>query len=162
MISVSSGRLVCVAPEPVTGQDGYVPVVVERDGVASNTLLLISIGPSPQVWQGTLMNEDGTPNDKDHPAAAGSLVSMLLTGGSVGYGLIPYWNGVSSLTSATVTAVPGYVSGVQRIQVKTNAGTAALRFAARTPAAPRRSPYYPGGPWIEDWELSLPVTVYVK
>lgn len=159
MISVSSERLVCVPPKaPMKDLWDIVTVVVERDGMRSNTLMSLRIFASPQVWRGTLKNQDGTPNDQDHPAAAGSPVSMLLTGAPVGYDLFPYWNGVGTTTTVPVTAATGYIGAVQRVDVKAPATTGQLRFASRRAPNPRN----PDNLFIEDWEMSVPVTVYVK
>ena len=163
VVSVSKERITWIVPEGLTsGSDGLAVVVVERDGVRSNALAALVLYASVQVAPSSVRNEDGSVNSESSPARAGSTVTMLVNGCKAGTVLYGYWSSNTGAFAATVVAAPGYGAGFSTISAKATSATDRLRFASRVPAPPTRVPFFPGGPGLEAWELSVPVSVFVK
>lgn len=83
LISVQGTEILAIAPQDVASRP-TVTITVENQGGAAN--VSVSAGaaaPGIFVLSGTqaaAINEDGTPNGSEHPAPAGSIVSLFLTG----------------------------------------------------------------------------------
>ncbi len=116
-----SGQVTAVAPSelPAPGRDNRIPgfttMQLIANGVASNPVWMPvaairpgllrrdypDLDPYSDFPDGLVFNADGTANDLDHPAAAGSTITVYVTG----MGAIPGVNPASIATSPAVAPV---------------------------------------------------------
>jgi uncharacterized protein (TIGR03437 family) len=86
LISVQATEILAIAPQDVASKS-KVTVTVENQGVtASAALVAAPAVPGIFVSSGTqaaAINQDGTLNDASHPAPAGSILALFLTGAGV-------------------------------------------------------------------------------
>ena len=164
LVSVSGERITALVPASVLKVPGGLSTVeVERDGMKSNALAVLVLAALPQVVPGSVRNADGSLNSASSPAEPDSPVSLLVNGIGVASVLYVHWNGKTEAAGVTDPAVasPDYAP-FSTIGFKAPVDTARLQFAVRVPAPPNRLPFFAGGPPLEDWELSVPVTIFVK
>jgi uncharacterized protein (TIGR03437 family) len=164
ILATGPGRIIVAAPPVLADADGmenggnataFTSVQLVYNGVSSNPVWMpvSNLQPGlltldfPNVPPGTgysdapdanALNQDGTPNDANHPAAAGSTVTLFVTGmgaatsllapGAIAHSttvspvtpIYSSWETVGPLASAptpAVSSVPGFVSAVFQIQV---------------------------------------------
>jgi uncharacterized protein (TIGR03437 family) len=164
ILATGPGRIIVAAPPVLADADGmensgsataFTSVQLVYNGVSSNPVWMpvSRLQPGlltldfPNVPPGTgysdapdanALNQDGTPNDANHPAAAGSTITLFVTGmgaatsllapGAIAHSstvapLTPIyssWETVGPMASAptlAVSSVPGFVSAVFQVQV---------------------------------------------
>jgi uncharacterized protein (TIGR03437 family) len=157
ILRTAPGRVIAVAPPlPVGrrhdgGTRGFTAVQLVANGVSSNIVRMPVVASQPGLLtpaypdppqvnfaDGTVYNADGTANDANHPAAAGSTVTLFATGmgaalpppvpGSIAHSqaIVPVTAVFASLQTypiggmlvpLTVTSVPGFVSALFQVSV---------------------------------------------
>lgn len=154
ILKTASGRVIVVPPSnlhPTRGAD-VIAVQLFANGVTSNEILIPAVDslpglltpnaltPQSSTARGYVRNEDGTLNDTDHPAAAGSTITLYATGmgatdppvapGSVAHStsIVPVKGVYSTWTHASpgtpppppepVSSIPGFLSAIFEIHVK--------------------------------------------
>src|SRR6185436_20028646 len=86
LIVVSPSQIKFQMPFDISGPSVNVVVAVNGVNSPANTTAMAASAPgifsatSNGNGQGTVLNEDGTPNSQSNPAAAGSVISIYLTG----------------------------------------------------------------------------------
>ncbi len=148
LLFASPGQMVAVAPYELDGKTGT--QVQVRNGSVTSDPVAIPVTPvAPSVFsvsytgsgQGAILNQDGiTPNSFQHPAVAGSVVSIFATGegqttprgidGALATGTLPQpvqpvtvlINGVAAEVQYS-GAAPGQVAGLLQVNVKILVGT---------------------------------------
>jgi uncharacterized protein (TIGR03437 family) len=154
ILQTAPGRVIVVAPPPAGGRHeggtrGFTTLQLVANGFSSNIvrmpvaaslpgLLTWGYFNPPQVnfADGAVYNADGTPNDANHPAAAGSTITLFATGmgaavpppvpGSIAHSqtIVPVTPVYSSLQTypiggmlvpLPVSSVPGFVSALFQI-----------------------------------------------
>ena len=129
-------------------------------------LSLLRLFVVPKSVDGNVRNEDGTLNGPANPAPPGSTVTVFLTGvgtpASGSFSLIRLWNGnfAGGSTGPVYQPLPGFVAGIVQTKVSVPTGPGAtgaqyLSIASRLPGRIFPTP-------TAEWEISLPVAVYVK
>lgn len=120
IISVSPGRIVCIAPAEIAGES-FTQIQVSANGASSNVLnadvAATALGLLSLDGSGTGLanarNADGSLNSSTNPAAAGSLVTVYLTGAGLTQ---PSGSPVASISSpfgsAPALPLPGFVPGL--------------------------------------------------
>jgi uncharacterized protein (TIGR03437 family) len=136
LLSVSATQIVAVVPFGLDGQP-TTQFQVEFNGQKSPAMPLAMAPAAPALYtldgtgqgQGQILNADGSPNNKDNPAAAGTLVTLSATGGgqtnpisvdgavvTEGAAQLNLPAGVqiggSDCTDVTVGPAPGLISGM--------------------------------------------------
>jgi len=87
LIYVSATQSSAIVPYATAGKS-TVSVEIEYRGVRSEPLTVPNLGVRPGIFtangsgigQGAILNEDGSPNSPDNPAARGSIIVMYATG----------------------------------------------------------------------------------
>jgi uncharacterized protein (TIGR03437 family) len=134
LLSVQSGRIVCIAPFAL-GQNSSLPVMqVQSNNALANAIRLGTVETAIGVI--AIVNPDGNSNSPDQPAASDSLVTIYVTG--LGQTIPPSMDGEISVTGSRVFqvgpihvningtdaeliylgATPGQVSAITRIDVR--------------------------------------------
>jgi uncharacterized protein (TIGR03437 family) len=135
LISVQDNLIVCFAPFEITGS---AEVTVTVDGQKSNSVRVGVADSAPYIL--SIINQDGTTNSADHPAAQGSEVTFYVTGlgltsplsqdGSVSAPPLPV--PVTSINATIgnnqvqpdfVSAASGLVAGITQINVRVPVAT---------------------------------------
>jgi uncharacterized protein (TIGR03437 family) len=132
LITVDSGRVVCIAPVEISGRTNTA-IQVSINGAMSNVLnasvaatalgLLSADGSG--AGQANARNSDGSVNGQRNPAAAGTTVTLYLTGAGVTNpaemdGVVATSSSIApvatissgSATPTSVQALPGFVPGI--------------------------------------------------
>jgi len=87
LVSVSAGQVTAMVPYAVAGQ-ASTSLVVENNGIASAALTIPITNSAPALFTlnssgtgaGAILNQDNSSNSPGNPAAAGSYVTLYLTG----------------------------------------------------------------------------------
>jgi uncharacterized protein (TIGR03437 family) len=157
ILRTSPGRVIVATPAnlPISSQDvTFTSVQLSYNGVPSNSVLMPVFPSAPGLLtsdlldplyrgnfaDGNVQNEDGVLNDADHPAAAGSTITLFATGmgatgatnppiapGSIATSLkvtpiVPVyssWKGYSNppVAGEAVYSIPGFVSAIFQIPI---------------------------------------------
>lgn len=120
IISVSPGKIVCIAPAEIAS-DTFTQIQVSANGASSNVLNanvgatalgLLSLDGSGTGFANA-RNQDGSLNSATNPAAAGSLVTVYLTGaGLTKQDGSPMASISSPFGAAPALPLPGFVPGL--------------------------------------------------
>jgi len=178
MILAVPGRIDCIAPYDLAGKASTVVQVRFGDQQTSTALRVDVVTADPGlltadgsgIGQAYVRNQDGTLNDTDNPAPAGSTITAYVTGIGLAdpgcpYGQIAPAGYTPPLTARTsfggqfpVAAVPGMVCGVSSIPVTIppNYGTTPNLLFSVLPAIPEAD----GGPPI--YTASQTVTIAIR
>ena len=132
LITVDSGRVVCIAPVEIAGQTSTA-IQLSINGALSNilnapvaaTALGLLSADGSGTGQANARNSDGSVNSQRNPAAAGTTVTLYLTGAGVtnpaeidgvvaaSSNIVPVAKIASgSGTITSISALPGFVPGI--------------------------------------------------
>jgi uncharacterized protein (TIGR03437 family) len=153
LLQTGSGRVIAVVPPLPGGRlysapPGFQLVQVVANGVASNAvwmpestslpgLLTVAFPQAPAPSgpvDGVVRNQDGTLNTLDNPAAAGSTITVFVTG--IGappvYSTWQMFDPMVVPVPQPVSSIPGFVSSMFQVQVQV---PAAFQYLYGTPEA---------------------------
>jgi uncharacterized protein (TIGR03437 family) len=170
LLLVSSRLLLCIAPQEL--KDSTV-VQVALGESRSNPVEILVRPAAPQLLtrnfpdvdrytlsDANVRNQDGTENDADHPATAGSVVTVYATGlGNPPLApLYASWDGYTEALS-DVQPLAGFVDSILQIRIRVPAQSG--------DGTPQRVPLYiaparPGRTFLAPYAQSRPVAVYVR
>lgn len=189
LLHVSSSRIVCVAPNHLTGQT--VLQVISHAGPSDEvTVPVRASAPHPLTWafpeaprgmrgDGIVRNEDGTLNSHENPAAAGSTVTVYVTGlglgdpapepGSIAASLfVPpvhplyYFWGDTATPVTDVRALPGFVSALLELPIAVPDIPALLTMGLQLRLGPANTGPPNGYFWPDLPDYSNAIVVYVR
>ena len=156
LISVQASSIQCFAP---FGVSSTTQVTVLFDGQRSNAVRMGVSSSAPQIL--SIGNQDGTANSADHPAKAGSVISLYVSG--LGATSPPSDDGLvnatplpvplvpvmvylpvppPSITPQSVSAAPGMIAGISQVNVQlplaisTTPGTTKITITLNSANAP--------------------------
>lgn len=130
IISVQDSSIICFAPFEITNPT---EVTVSVNGKPSNAVRMGVTPTTPQILN--VINQDGTPNSKDHPAKAGEVLTLYVSGlgqtvplsvdGLVNTDPLPvpvvkvtaFLPG-AAIQPAYAGAAPGLISGITQVNVQ--------------------------------------------
>jgi uncharacterized protein (TIGR03437 family) len=143
MFQVAPDHLICVPPAGIKGKNWATVQVINSSDSGTPFLVHVNdplIGlltrsfPSPPRSKpdGNIRNEDGTPNDADHPTALGSTVTLFATGVSEPGRVALYWAPPPYVPNplpspfptgptpvyGTAEAMPGFIRALYQIEFK--------------------------------------------
>lgn len=134
VIGYSSTCLTAAVPSGV--HPGGANLQVETGGAVSNTVIVLVASAAPGIFsadgsgfgQGYILNADGTLNSQSNPAAAGSEITLWVTGAGIsGQPAAVFVNGIPApLVSAAFGQVPGLPGIVDQITVTVRSSAVAL------------------------------------
>jgi uncharacterized protein (TIGR03437 family) len=78
LLSVQAGQIVCVVPFAVGSQSYDTTLQVSSGGALSNAILLPAFSTTTEIL--SVVNQDGSLNSANHPASAGSIVTIYAAG----------------------------------------------------------------------------------
>ncbi|MEK7405329.1 MAG: glycoside hydrolase family 99-like domain-containing protein [Acidobacteriota bacterium] len=141
LIYVQARQVNAVTPYGIAGAPST-GVQVEYEGIRSTESVVAVAEAAPAIFQGAILNEDGTVNSSARPARSGSVIMLYATGegqtnpagvdGQVATGVLP-----KPLLPVSVTigglaaevlyagAAPGMVAGAMQVNARVPAATAA-------------------------------------
>jgi uncharacterized protein (TIGR03437 family) len=138
IVQTAPGRVVVVAPQLGSGRDhtrreSETSVQLFVNGAASNSVAMPAVASSPGLLtneflapvyrtatpDGYVLNQDGTINSKNNPAAAGSKITLFVTGlGSAA--VYPSWDVFypgRTFTPVTAVPLPGFIPAVSQLRI---------------------------------------------
>jgi uncharacterized protein (TIGR03437 family) len=125
VVQTGPGQVVVVVPRrtPKRGGDRPVPttsVQLFYNGAPSNVVQMPAVNSRPGILE-YLANPDGTQNTSDHPAAAGSTVTLFVTGignasGSI-YSTWQIYRPGQIPQSLPVEPLPGYLPAISQVKL---------------------------------------------
>ncbi|MCX6629541.1 MAG: Ig-like domain-containing protein, partial [Candidatus Solibacter sp.] len=140
ILYASAGQVNLVAPWSLAGKTSS-SVQVEYGGIRSNALPVSVAGVAPAIFPGAVVNQDGSVNGSQAPAARGSVLILYAMGGGV-MSFTPLDGAVASASQLATPAgsvtvqvggvdavvmyagdAPGLVSGVLQVNVRLAAAT---------------------------------------
>ena len=134
LISVQASSIVCVVPFEIASTT---QVTVSSNGQRSNPVRTAVMASAPQIL--SIANQDGTANSADHPAKAGSVISLYVSGlgatsppgadGLVNAAplpvplmqvsvYLPVGNSGAQITPTAVSAAPALIAGITQVNVR--------------------------------------------
>ncbi|HLH42381.1 MAG TPA: IPT/TIG domain-containing protein, partial [Bryobacteraceae bacterium] len=137
-ISFSDGAQINLLVPSSLGPQSSSQLVVTVDGTSSSPYT-VSLAPfAPAIFSGGVFNQDWTPNDSNHPAAAGSVLQIFATGLS-GAGAITGRIGDRDIPAPDYAGPAPGLPGVQQINLAIppdlGAATASLYVCGMSPGA---------------------------
>lgn len=126
-IALSSTKTTAIVPDALAGKT-FATVHVESGGQRSNPVLVPVAPAAPGIFtengegtgQALALNEDGTPNSPDRPAAPGSMITFYATGvGQTPTGISVYLD-YSAVSNPQFSAgpAPGFSGDVLKVRVR--------------------------------------------